>query len=129
MNYVILASEKTGTIFTTTTTMQNAMKDYQVQLVILEPNETLNFEEIALSRLTKLKMAYPSITKDNDTEEAQLFERAFKKKNKIPNTDSKVFGIFLYLKNHSELNAFPVFIYLNHFYLNVLVQFDYFIHI
>ncbi len=83
MNYVVMASEKTGTIFTTTSAMSSVMKDYQVQLVILEPNETLDFEEIALSRLTKLKMAYPSATKDNDSDEAQKFERAFKKKNKI----------------------------------------------
>lgn len=83
INYVIMASEKTGTIFTTTSAMSSAIKDYQVQLVILEPNETLDFEEIALSRLTKLKMAYPSATKDNDSDEAQKFERAFKKKNKI----------------------------------------------
>lgn len=83
MNYVVMASEKTGTIFTTTNAMSSAMKDYQVQLVILESNETLDFEEIALSRLTKVKMAYPSATKDNDSEEAQKFERAFKKKNKV----------------------------------------------
>jgi len=83
INYVVMASEKTGTIFTTTSAMSSVMKDYQVQLVILEPNETLDFEEIALSRLTKLKMAYPSAAKDNDSDEAQKFERAFKKKNKI----------------------------------------------
>ncbi len=83
MNYVILASEKTGVIFTVTNTMQSAMKDYQVQLVILEPNETLDFEEIALSRLTKLKMAYPSASKENETEEAQQFAVAYKKKNRI----------------------------------------------
>jgi ABC-type branched-subunit amino acid transport system substrate-binding protein len=83
INYVILASEKTGTIFTTTNAMMSTMKDYQVQLVILEPNETLDFEEIDLKRLTKLKMVYPSATKDNDTEEAQQFEMAYKKKNRI----------------------------------------------
>lgn len=83
INYVVMASEKTGTIFTTTSAMSSSMKDYRVQLVILEPNETLDFEEIALSRLTKLKMAYPSAIKDNDSDEAQKFERAFKKKNKI----------------------------------------------
>ncbi len=83
MNYVILVSEKTGVIFTVTNTMQSAMKDYQVQLVILEPNETLDFEEIALSRLTKLKMAYPSASKENETEEAQQFAIAYKKKNRI----------------------------------------------
>ena len=83
MNYVVMVSEKTGTIFTTTNAMMSALKDYQVQLVILEPNETLDFEEIDLKRLTKLKMAYPSASKDNDTEEAQLFEIAYKKKNRI----------------------------------------------
>jgi LysM repeat protein len=83
MNYVVMASEKTSAILSTTNVMISAMKDYQVQLVILEPNETLDFEEIALSRLTKLKMAYPSTAKDNDSEEAQKFERAFKKKNKV----------------------------------------------
>lgn len=83
INYVVMVSEKTGTIFTTTNAMMSAMKDYQVQLVILEPNETLDFEEIDLKRLTKLKMVYPSATKDNDTEEAQQFEMAYKKKNRI----------------------------------------------
>lgn len=83
INYVILASEKTGTIFTVTNTMQAAMKEYQVQLVILEPNETLDFEEIDLKRLTKLKLSYPSATRDNDSAEAQQFEMAYKKKNRI----------------------------------------------
>jgi len=83
INYVVLASEKTGTIFTVTNTMQAAMKEYQVQLVILEPNETLDFEEIDLKRLTKLKLAYPSATRDNDSPEAQQFEMAYKKKNRI----------------------------------------------
>lgn len=83
MNYVILASEKTGVIFAITSTMQSAMKDYQLQLVILEPNETLDFEEIALSRITKLKMAYPSTSKENETAEFQQFATAYKKKNRI----------------------------------------------
>jgi LysM repeat protein/ABC-type branched-subunit amino acid transport system substrate-binding protein len=83
MNFVVMVSEKTGTVFTTTNTMLGAAKDYQVQLVILEPNETLDFEEIDLNRLTKLKMVYPSTSKDNDTEEAQRFEIAYKKKNRI----------------------------------------------
>jgi hypothetical protein len=83
MNYVILVSEKTGVIFTVTNTMQSALKDYPLQLIILEPNETLDFEEIALSRLTKLKMAFPSATRENETIEAQLFANAYKKKNRI----------------------------------------------
>jgi LysM repeat protein len=83
MNYVIMASESTQTILSITSILQNAMKDFQVQLVIIEPNETLDFEEIPLSRLTKLKMTYPSATKENDSDLASKFERAYRKKNKV----------------------------------------------
>ena len=83
INYVVMESEKTGTIFTTTNTMIVAMKDYMVQLVILEPNETLDFEEISLNRLTKLKMMYPSVIRENETVAFKYFQRNYKKKNKI----------------------------------------------
>ncbi len=83
INYVVMASERTGMIFATTNVLLNALKDYQIRLVILEPNETLDFEEIALSRLTKLKLTYPSLTRDNDSTGAQIFENSYKKKNKI----------------------------------------------
>ncbi|RAR75620.1 LysM peptidoglycan-binding domain-containing protein [Flavobacterium aciduliphilum] len=83
MNYVILGSEKTGTVLAFVKALQIFMKDYKVQMVILEPNETLDFEEIDLNSLTKLKLMYPSTTRDNDTEEAQQFEIAYKKKNRI----------------------------------------------
>jgi LysM repeat protein len=83
MNYVVMESEKTGTIFTTTNALLASMKDYQVRLVILETNETLDFEEIDLKRLTKLKMTYPSLTRPNDSPEAKRFEKAYKRKNRI----------------------------------------------
>jgi hypothetical protein len=40
------------------------MSAYEVQLVILEPNETLDTDEIKFLNLTKLKLMYPSITND-----------------------------------------------------------------
>ncbi|RTY95334.1 LysM peptidoglycan-binding domain-containing protein [Flavobacterium sp. GT3R68] len=83
VNYVIMESEKTGTILAITNTLLNAMSEYRVQLVILEANPTLDFEEIPLSRLTKLKMLYPSLICDNETPEALMFENAYKRKNKI----------------------------------------------
>lgn len=83
VNYVIMESEKTGTILAITNTLINAMSEYNVQLVILEQNPTLDFEEIPLSRLTKLKMLYPSLICDNETPEALMFENAYKRKNKI----------------------------------------------
>lgn len=83
INYVVLASESTAMILATTNVMLGAMNDYQVQLVILEENETLDFEEISLSRLTKLKMIYPSLTRPNETLESSYFDVDYKKQNKI----------------------------------------------
>ena len=83
MNYVILDSQKTGVILATTSVLMSLMTEYQIQLVILEPNSTLDFEEIPISRLTKLKMVYPSLIRENETPEAILFKNAYRKKNKI----------------------------------------------
>jgi LysM repeat protein len=83
INYVVLASERTGMILATTSAMLNAQKEYQVQLVILEPNETFDFDEISLTRLTKLKLLYPSLSRPNETAEANQFDVKYKKINKI----------------------------------------------
>jgi ABC-type branched-subunit amino acid transport system substrate-binding protein len=83
MNYVIIASESTGMILASTTAMLNLQKDYQIQMVIMEPNETLDFEEISLTRLTKLKLLYPSLSRPNETDEANQFDAKYKKINKI----------------------------------------------
>jgi LysM repeat protein len=83
INYVVMASERTGMIFATTNVLLNALKEYQIRLVILEPNATLDFDEIALSRLTKLKLTYPSLIRENESAGAKIFENTYKKKNKI----------------------------------------------
>jgi len=83
MNYVILDSEKTGMILKTINFLIALSKDYQLQLVILEKNETLDFEEIPLDKLAKLKMLYPSLTNENETVESRIFEREFKERNKV----------------------------------------------
>ena len=46
-------------------------------------NDTFDFEEIALTRLTKLRLTYPSMTKPNETQEANQFDAKYKKLNKI----------------------------------------------
>ncbi len=83
INYVILASEKTGIILSTTNALLNFHKEFDIRLVFLENNETLEFDEIAMNRLTSLKMTYPSLSRDNNSENARFFENHFKKKNKI----------------------------------------------
>ena len=82
-NYVILESEKTGMVLSTCNILVTASSEYQVQLVTLEKNETLDFEEIPLSKLTRLKLLYPSVSRDNETPEAEIFAKVFKKKNNI----------------------------------------------
>jgi LysM repeat protein/succinate dehydrogenase flavin-adding protein (antitoxin of CptAB toxin-antitoxin module) len=83
MNYVIIDSEKTGMILSTTNVLLNEMANFQIQLAIIEPNETLDFEEISMKRITILKMLYPSQTRENNTPEAIAFENAYKKENKV----------------------------------------------
>lgn len=83
MNYVILETANTGMIKYTMNTMLGAMANYQVQLIILEPNETLDTDEISFENLTKLHLMYPSATRENNTPEAQMFMQSYRKKNKV----------------------------------------------
>jgi hypothetical protein len=66
---------------TTIAAMLSSMSAYEVQLVILEPNETLDTDEIKLN-LTKLKLMYPSITNDYVSRKA-IFEKKYRKINNI----------------------------------------------
>ena len=83
MNYVILETANTGMIKYTMNTMLGAMAAYQVQLVILEPNETLDTDEIKFENLTKLHLMFPSATRENNSPEAQIFMQSYRKKNKV----------------------------------------------
>ena len=83
INYVVMETENTGMIKATMSVLLNAMATFKVQLVILEPNETLDTDEINFQSLAKLKLMYPSITRENDSSDALIFEKEFKRKNKI----------------------------------------------
>ena len=68
-------------------TMVDAMPEYDVQLVVLENNETLDTDEIKFENLIKLKLMYPSIYRENESAEALVFKNEYRKKNKVfPNT-------------------------------------------
>lgn len=83
MNYVVLATENTGMIKSTMATMISVMASYNVELVIFEPNETLDTDEISFENLTKLKLMYPSMSRENNSVEAKIFKKEYRKKNKI----------------------------------------------
>jgi hypothetical protein len=83
INYVILDSERTGMILSATNLLLNEMANFKIQLAIIEKNETLDFEEISMKRLTILKMLYPSLTRENTSDGARIFEKTYKEKNKM----------------------------------------------
>ena len=82
-NYVVMETSNTRLIKWTINTMIGAMANFKVQLVILEPNETLDTDEINFEYLTKLKLMYPSITRENESPEAKIFEKEYRRDNKI----------------------------------------------
>jgi LysM repeat protein len=82
-NYVVMETGNTGMIKSTMAAMMSVMANYKVQLVILEPNETLDTDEINFENLTKLNLMYPSITRENESAEALIFEKEYRKDNKI----------------------------------------------
>jgi LysM repeat protein len=82
-NFVIMETEKTNLILSITNTLSSLLPNYDIKLVILGENDALDYEEISMTRLTKLKMHYPSLTRVNESDEASIFENSFKRKNKI----------------------------------------------
>jgi hypothetical protein len=83
INYVVMETANTSMIKATITTLLSVQPFYNVQLVILEPNETLDTDEIEFANLLKLKLLYPSMTRENNSPEAVLFEKNYKLKNKV----------------------------------------------
>jgi LysM repeat protein len=82
-NYVILETANTVMIKATIKTMVDAMSDYDVQLVILEANETLDTDEIKFENLVKLKLLYPSINRENGSDAAVIFNNKYRKANYV----------------------------------------------
>ncbi len=83
MNFVVLESENTVLINSVLKNMLALLPTYKLQLVILEPNQTFDTDEVNFESLAKLKLLYPSISNENQSIAAQIFEKEYKEKNKI----------------------------------------------
>jgi hypothetical protein len=83
INYVVLETESTVLIKATLKLLLSKLKECAIQLVILEPNETLDTDEIEFANLVQLKLLYPSMTRENSSPEAVIFEKNYKLKNKV----------------------------------------------
>lgn len=87
MNYVVMETGNTAMVKATIKALLDAQKTCQVQLVILEPNSTLDTDEINFNDLVKLKLMYPSVTRESDEAAVLIFEKEYRLKNKVnPNT-------------------------------------------
>ncbi|GAA3771024.1 LysM peptidoglycan-binding domain-containing protein [Flavobacterium ginsengiterrae] len=87
MNYVVMETGNTAMVKATIKALIDSQKSCQVQLVILEPNSTLDTDEINFDNLVQLKLMYPSVTRDSDEQGASIFKKEYKLKNKAyPNT-------------------------------------------
>ncbi|KAF2335027.1 LysM peptidoglycan-binding domain-containing protein [Flavobacterium daemonense] len=83
MNYVVMETGNTAMVKNTIKALLDSQKTCQVQLVILEPNSTLDTDEISFDNLIKLKLMYPSITRESDEAGALIFKKAYRLKNKV----------------------------------------------
>jgi LysM repeat protein len=87
LNYVVMETGNTAMIKTTIKALIDAQKTCQVQLVILEPNSTLDTDEISFENLVKLNLMYPSVTRESDEQPVLIFEKEYRLKNKVnPNS-------------------------------------------
>ena len=83
INYVVLETESTVLIKATLKLLLSKLKECAIQLVILEPNQTLETDEIEFANLAQLKLLYPSMTRENSSVNAEIFEKNYKLKNKV----------------------------------------------
>lgn len=83
MNYVIMETESTNMVLNVTKVLAALQSEYQIQLVVLERTDTLDFDEIPLERLTALNMLYPSVNNEAQTPHVLLFNRLYREKNNI----------------------------------------------
>ncbi|AXB59032.1 LysM peptidoglycan-binding domain-containing protein [Flavobacterium fluviale] len=82
MNYVVMETGNTAMVKTTIKALIDSQKTCQVQLVILEPNSTLDTDEISFDNLVKLKLMYPSVTRESDEQGVLIYEKQYRLKNK-----------------------------------------------
>jgi LysM repeat protein len=82
MNYVVMETGNTAMVKATIKALLDSQKTCQVQLVILEPNSTLDTDEISFDNLVKLKLMYPSVTRESDEQSVLIYEKQYRLKNK-----------------------------------------------
>lgn len=82
-NFVILDSDKIMQVISVVNNLLKLKKEFDIQLVVIERSDALDFEEIPSKNLAALQMLYPSAIRENESKEAMNFAKSFKKDNKV----------------------------------------------
>ena len=82
-NVVILDSNSIETALTTTNHLKSKLSDHNIQLAAFERNDIFDYSEININTLVDLKLIYPSVTRESETDKASAFAKAYKAKNNI----------------------------------------------
>lgn len=84
MNYVVIESEKTSLILKTINTLlDSSLSEYLINIATTERNTAFDQEDIALSKLVKLRLHYPSITREDGTQNTSDFAKRYKIENTV----------------------------------------------
>jgi LysM repeat protein len=82
-NFVILDSDKIMQVISVVNNLLKLKKEFDIQLVVVERTDALDFEEIPVKNLAVLQMLYPSAIRENESSEALNFAKAYRKENKV----------------------------------------------
>lgn len=82
-NYVVMDTENTYRIKMIITTLLSMQVEYDVQLVILDPNPKLDSDEIKIESLAQLHLMYPSVGKQVTQNEKSYFTQKYRQLNMI----------------------------------------------
>jgi len=80
-NYVLLDTEALSSVTGVTKLLNEAQAEFTIQLAVMDKSDKLDNDEVPLERLIKLKMLYPSITRDDDNAQSLMFSKIFREKN------------------------------------------------
>lgn len=77
-NYVILESELASQVLNVTNALVRFKKEYDIQLVVFELYDTLDYDEIPMKNLVDLNLLFPSSKREIATPEGLIYENKYK---------------------------------------------------
>ncbi|WP_026978061.1 LysM peptidoglycan-binding domain-containing protein [Flavobacterium tegetincola] len=82
-NYIVMDTENTYRIKMIISYLVSMQPEYDIQLVILDPNPKLDSDEIRIENLAQLKLMFPSLGKQITANEKSYFTQKYRQLNNI----------------------------------------------